>query len=173
MANIIYVNGKTPVWGSDCFIAPNATLIGDVKLGNRCSIWFNAVLRGDVNYIHIGDDVNIQDGVVIHGTYQKAPVNIGNKVSIAHNAVIHGCTIYDNVLIGIGAIILDNCIIHSNTIIAAGALLLENTIVEEGSVYAGIPAKKVKDIDIHLLKNKIERIANNYLMYAKWYKELF
>ncbi|MCX7954937.1 MAG: gamma carbonic anhydrase family protein [Bacteroidales bacterium] len=171
MANIISLNGKTPKWGDDCFIASNATLIGDVVIGNRCSIWFNAVLRGDVHYIRIGDDVNIQDCAVIHCTYQKAPVKIGNKVSIAHNAVVHGCTIHDYVLIGIGAIILDNCVINSNSIIAAGALLLENTIVEEGSVYAGVPAKKIKDVDINLLKNQIERIANNYYLYASWYKQ--
>ncbi|MCX7862208.1 MAG: gamma carbonic anhydrase family protein [Bacteroidales bacterium] len=170
MAIIIPVLGKEPSFGHDCFLAPNATVVGDVIMGNYCSVWFNAVVRGDVHYIRIGNYVNIQDGAIIHCTYQKAPVNIGNYVSIAHNAVIHGCTIHDNVLIGIGAIILDNCIIHSNSLIAAGSVLLENTIVEAGSVYAGIPAKKVKDIDPELLKGQVERIAHSYQMYASWYK---
>jgi carbonic anhydrase/acetyltransferase-like protein (isoleucine patch superfamily) len=172
MTNIIPLLGKKPVLGSNCFIAPNATIIGDVVVGDNCSIWFNAVIRGDVHYIRIGNYVNIQDGAIIHCTYQKAPVNIGNYVSIAHNAVVHGCTIHNNVLIGIGAIILDNCIIHSNSLIAAGSVLLENTIVEEGSVYAGVPAKKIKNIDPELLKGQVERIANSYQMYASWYKNI-
>ncbi len=170
MAIILPVNGISPKWGDNCFLAPNATIVGDVVLGNDCSVWFNAVIRGDVHYIRIGNKVNIQDGAVIHCTYQKAPVNIGNNVSIAHNAVIHGCTIHDNVLIGIGAIILDHCIVHSNSLIAAGSVLLEGTIVEEGSVFAGIPAKKVKDINPDLLKGQVERIANSYLMYASWFQ---
>jgi carbonic anhydrase/acetyltransferase-like protein (isoleucine patch superfamily) len=167
---IIPLLGKEPVIGKNCFIAPNATIIGDVVIGDNCSIWFNAVIRGDVHYIRIGNNVNIQDGAIIHCTYQKAPVNIGNNVSIAHGAVVHGCTIYDNVLIGIGAIILDHCIINSNSLIAAGSVLLENTIVEEGSVYAGVPAKKIKNIDPELLKGQVERIANSYNLYASWYK---
>lgn len=170
MAIILPVNGISPKWGENCFIAPNATIVGDVIMGNDCSVWFNAVIRGDVHYIRIGNKVNIQDGAIIHCTYQKAPVNIGNNVSIAHNAVIHGCTIHDNVLIGIGAIILDHSIIHSNSLIAAGSVVLEGTIVEEGSVYAGIPAKKIKDINPDLLKGQVERIANSYLMYASWFK---
>jgi len=171
MALILSVLDKTPVWGEDCFIAPNATMVGDVILGNNCSVWFNAVIRGDVHYIRIGNNCNIQDGAIIHCTYQKSPTNIGNNVSIAHAAVVHGCTIYDNVLIGIGAIILDNCEIHSNSLIAAGSVLLEGTIVEEGSVYAGTPAKKVKEINPELLKGQVERIAQSYSKYASWYKK--
>ncbi len=170
MAYLIPLLGREPIIGKDCFIAPNATIIGDVVMGDNCSVWFNAVLRGDVHYIRIGNFVNIQDGAIIHCTYQKAPVNIGNYVSIAHNAVVHGCTIHDNVLIGIGAIILDHCVIHSNSLIAAGSVLLENTVVEEGSVYAGVPAKKVKNIDPELLKGQVERISRSYQMYASWYK---
>jgi len=171
MAIIIPVRDKTPVIGENCFLAPNATIVGDVVLGNNCSVWFNAVIRGDVHYIRIGDHCNIQDGAIIHCTYQKSPTNIGNYVSIAHAAVVHGCTIHDNVLIGIGAIILDNCVIHSNSLIAAGSLLLEGTVVEEGSVYAGSPAKKIKEISPELLKGQVERIARSYSMYASWYSK--
>jgi len=171
MAIIIPVRDKTPVIGENCFLAPNATIVGDVVLGNNCSVWFNAVIRGDVHYIRIGDHCNIQDGATIHCTYQKSPTNIGNYVSIAHAAVVHGCTIHDNVLIGIGAIILDNCVIHSNSLIAAGSLLLEGTVVEEGSVYAGSPAKKIKEISPELLKGQVERIARSYSMYASWYSK--
>lgn len=171
MASIITVMDKTPLWGNNCYIAPNATIIGDVILGDNCSVWFNAVIRGDVHYIRIGNNCNIQDGAIIHCTYQKSPTNIGNNVSIAHAAVVHGCTIHDNVLIGIGAIILDDCIIHSNSLIAAGSVLLEKTIVEEGSVYAGVPAKKVKEINPELLKGQVERIAQSYSKYASWYKK--
>lgn len=171
MALILPVLDKTPVWGDNCFIAPNATIVGDVIMGNNCSVWFNAVIRGDVHYIRIGNNVNIQDGAIIHCTYQKSPVNIGNNVSIAHAAVVHGCTIHDNVLIGIGAIILDNCVVNSNSLIAAGSVLLEGTIVEEGSVYAGAPAKKVKEINPELLKGQVERIAQSYSKYASWYKK--
>jgi len=170
MALIKSLNGVLPVWGENCFIAENASIIGDVVIGNNCSVWFNVVLRGDVNSIRIGNNVNIQDGVVIHCTYQKASVKIGNNVSIAHNAIIHGCEIEDNVLIGMGAIIMDKCIIKSNTIIAAGAVLLENTVTEPASVYAGTPARKVKNINEKLVKEQIERIANNYIIYASWYK---
>lgn len=171
MALILSVLNKTPVWGENCYIAPNATIVGDVIIGDNCSIWFNAVIRGDVHYIRIGNNCNIQDGVIIHGTYQKSPTNIGNNVSIAHGAVVHGCTIHDNVLIGIGAIILDNCVIHSNSLIAAGSVLLQGTVVEEGSVYAGVPAKKVKEINSELLKGQVERIAQSYSKYASWYKK--
>jgi len=171
MALIRSVNGISPKWGENCFIADNATLTGDVVMGDDCSVWFNAVVRGDVHYIRIGDNVNIQDGVIIHCTYRKAPVNIGNNVSIAHGAIIHGCTIEDNVLIGMGAIIMDGAVIQSNSVIAAGALISKDTIVESGSVYAGVPAKKMKEVDTDLLEGEILRIANNYNMYASWYDE--
>jgi len=171
MAIIKTLNGITPVFGKNYFIADNAVVVGDVIMGDDCSIWFNAVIRGDVNYIRIGNKVNIQDGAIIHTTYQKAPTTIGNNVSIAHNAIVHGCTIHDNVLIGMGAIIMDHAVIESNCIIAAGAIVLENTVVESGSVYAGIPAKKVKTIDTELLEGQINRIANSYIKYAGWYKE--
>jgi len=171
MAIIRTLNGFTPIFGINCFIADNAVVVGDVIMGDDCSLWFNAVVRGDVHSIRIGNKVNIQDGAIIHATYQKAPTNIGNNVSIAHNAIVHGCTIHDNVLVGMGAIIMDNAIVESNCIIAAGAIVLENTIVESGSVYAGMPAKKVKTIDKELLEGQINRIANSYLKYAGWYKE--
>ena len=163
------IKGKTPKHGVNCFFADNAVLIGDIEMGDGCSVWFSAVVRGDVNYIKIGNKVNIQDGAVIHGTYKKAPTNIGNNVSIAHNATVHGCTIHDRVLIGMNAVILDDVIIHSNSIIAAGAVVTKGTIIESGSIYAGIPAKKIKDIDAELVSSEIERIAENYSMYASWY----
>jgi carbonic anhydrase/acetyltransferase-like protein (isoleucine patch superfamily) len=165
------VNGKTPQIPADCYIAENATVVGDVTLGNSCSIWFNAVLRGDVNAIKIGNKVNIQDGAVIHCTYKKHPTIIGNNVSIGHNAIVHGCTIHDNVLIGMGAIVMDNCVIESNAIIAAGAVITQNTIVPSGTIYAGVPAKKVKDIDQSDFAGEIDRISNNYVMYSSWFKE--
>ncbi len=165
------VKGVMPEMGNDCFIAENATIVGDVKMGNQCSVWFNAVIRGDVNYIRMGNKVNIQDGAVIHCTYQKHPTNIGNNVSVGHNAIVHGCTIHDNVLIGMGAIVMDNCVIESNTIIAAGAVVTQNTHVESGIIFAGVPAKKVKDISQELISGEIERIANNYIMYSGWFKE--
>ena len=164
------LKGITPKFGKNCFFAENAVIIGDVVMGNDCSVWFSAVIRGDVNSIRMGNKVNVQDGVVIHGTYQKSATQIGNNVSIAHNATVHGCTIHDNVLIGMNAVILDDTVIHSNSIIAAGAVVTKGTIVESGSIYAGIPAKKVKDISTELISGEIERIANNYLMYAGWYK---
>jgi carbonic anhydrase/acetyltransferase-like protein (isoleucine patch superfamily) len=170
MALIKSVNGNEPKFGDNCFLAENATVVGDVIMGNDCSIWFNAVIRGDVNSIRIGNKVNIQDGAVIHCTYQKTKVNLGNNVSIGHNAIVHGCTIHDNVLVGMGAIVMDNCIIESNCIIGAGAVLTENTHVPAGTIYAGVPAKKVKDIDAKLLEGEVNRIANNYLMYASWFK---
>lgn len=171
MALIIEVNGILPQIGSDCFIAENSTIVGDVVIGNKCSIWFNAIIRGDVHYIRIGNNVNIQDGAIIHCTYQKSPVNIGNNVSIAHGAIVHGCTIKDNVLIGMGAIIMDDAVIESNSIIAAGAIVSKNTHVSSGSVYGGVPAKKIKEIDKNLLEGEIERIANSYSLYASWYKK--
>ncbi len=165
------VNGKSPKIPNDCYVAENATIVGEVYIGEKCSIWFNAVVRGDVNSIHIGNKVNIQDGAVIHCTYQKHPTVIGNNVSIGHNAIVHGCKIKDNVLIGMGAIIMDNCIIESNSIIAAGSVVTQNTVVESGSIYAGVPAKKVKNIDASDFANEIERISNNYVMYSSWFKE--
>ena len=165
------VNGKKPTIGKNCFIAENAVIVGEVTLGNDCSIWYNAVIRGDVHYIKIGNKVNIQDGAVIHATYQKSPTNIGNNVSVGHNAIVHGCTIYDNVLVGMGAIIMDDCIVESNSIIAAGAVLIKGTHVQSGSIYAGIPAKKIKDISSALISGEIDRIADNYVKYASWYKD--
>lgn len=165
------VNGKSPLIPEDCYVAENATIVGDVSFGASCSVWFNAVVRGDVNYIKIGNKVNIQDGAVIHCTYQKYPTIIGNNVSIGHNAIVHGCVVHDNVLIGMGAIIMDNCVIESNSIIAAGAVITQNTVVESGSIWAGVPAKKVKDINQSGFAGEIERIANNYLLYSNWFKE--
>ena len=161
-------NPKIP---NNCFIAENATIVGDVVLGEYCSVWFNAVIRGDVHYIKIGNKVNIQDGAVIHATYKKSPTNIGNNVSIGHNAIVHGCTIHDNVLVGMGSIIMDDCIVESNSIIAAGAVVTKNTHVESGGVYAGTPAKKIKSITPELVREEIERIAKNYIKYASWYKD--
>ena len=171
MAFIFPVNGVEPQMGNECFIAPNATIVGDVVMGDQCSVWFNAVIRGDVNSIRIGNKVNIQDGAVIHCTYQKTKAIIGNNVSIGHNAIVHGCVIADNVLIGMGAIVMDNAQVGSNCIIAAGAVVLENTIIEPGTIYAGVPAKKVKDISQELISGEINRIATKYLMYSGWFKE--
>lgn len=171
MALILPVQGITPVTGENVFLAPNATVVGDVVMGNDCSVWFNAVIRGDVNSIRMGNKVNVQDGAVIHCTYQKTRTVIGDNVSIGHNAIVHGCTVHDNVLIGMGAIVMDNCEIGSNSIIAAGAVLLENTVVAPGSIYAGVPAKKVKDISQELISGEINRIANNYLMYSGWFRD--
>lgn len=164
------VRGFTPSFGERCFIAENATLIGDLIMGNDCSIWYQAVIRGDVNTIRIGNKVNIQDGAVIHATYKTAPTIIGNKVSIGHNAIVHGCTIGDNVLVGMGSIIMDHSIVGSNSIIAAGAVVTKNTIISPGSIYAGIPAQIIKKIDPNLHGNEIKRIAQNYLKYASWFK---
>lgn len=170
MAVILPVNGVSPQMGANCFVAPNATIVGDVIMGDDCSVWFNAVVRGDVNSIRIGNKVNIQDGAVLHCTYQKTKVSLGNNVSIGHNAIVHGCTVHDNVLIGMGAIVMDNCEIGSNTIIAAGAVVTEGTKVPSGCIFAGVPAKKVKDISEELIHGEIDRIANNYLMYSSWFK---
>jgi len=167
---ILPVKDKHPQFGNNIFLADNATIIGDVITGDDCSIWFQAVVRGDVHWIRIGNKVNIQDGAILHCTYQKAPLTIGNNVSIGHRALVHGCTIHDNVLIGMGAIVMDHAQIGQNSIIAAGAIVLENTIVEENAVYAGIPARKVKEVNPELFKDQIERIANNYIMYAGWFK---
>jgi len=156
--------------GEDCFIAPNATIVGDVIMGDQCSVWFNAVIRGDVNSVRMGNKVNVQDGAVIHCTFEKTKAIIGNNVSIGHNAIVHGCVIDDNVLIGMGSIVMDNARIGSNSIIAAGAVVLENTVVEPGSIYAGVPAKKVKDISQELISGEINRIAENYLKYSGWFK---
>jgi carbonic anhydrase/acetyltransferase-like protein (isoleucine patch superfamily) len=171
MALIKSVKGVEPKMGNDCYLAENATVVGDVVMGDECSVWFNAVVRGDVNSIAMGNRVNIQDGAVIHCTYQKAATTIGNNVSIGHNALVHGCTIHDNVLIGMGSIVMDNCVVESNSIIAAGAVLLEGTHVESWSVYAGVPAKKVKVLSKELFEGEVQRIANNYVMYASWFKE--
>jgi len=171
MPIILPVKDIHPQIPEDCFVAPNATIVGDVIMGTACSVWFNAVIRGDVNSIRIGNKVNIQDGACIHCTYQKTKTIIGNNVSIGHHALVHGCFIEDNVLIGMGAIVMDGVRIGSNSIIGAGAVVLENTIVPAGSIFAGIPAKKVKDISQELLQGEVERIANNYVMYGSWFKE--
>lgn len=165
------VRGFTPQYGSECFLAENATLIGDVQMGNQCSVWYQAVIRGDVNAIRIGNRVNIQDGVVIHGTFEKAETSIGNDVSIGHNAIVHGCTIDDKVLIGMGSIIMDDCLIGSGSVIAAGSVVPKNTMVPPGSVYAGVPAKFMKLTSPELLEGEIERIAKNYIRYAAWFTE--
>ncbi len=170
MALIKEVNGHTPQLGNDCYVAENATIVGDVICGEQCSFWFNAVVRGDVNSIRLGNKVNVQDGAVIHCTYQKTKVVIGDNVSIGHNALVHGCTLHDNVLIGMGAIIMDNAEVGSNTIIGAGSVVTERMKCEPNSVYAGIPARKIKDISSELQKGEVERIANNYVMYSSWFK---
>ena len=169
MALIKEVKGRRPVFGTNVFLADNATVVGEVLIGNDCSIWFNTVIRGDVHYIKIGNKVNIQDGAVIHCTYQKAPTNVGNNVSIGHNALVHGCTIHDNVLVGMGAIVMDGVLVESNSIIAAGAVVLEGTHIESGSIYAGVPAKKVKELSKEQTARLVEGIANNYVMYASWF----
>ncbi len=171
MALIKTLSGKTPKLGKRCFLAETATLIGDVEIGDNCSIWFNAVLRGDVHYIKIGNNTNVQDNAVIHATYQKSPINIGNNVTIAHGAIVHGCTLHDNVMIGINAVILDDAVVESNSIVAAGSVVTKGTVVESGSVYAGVPAKKVKNISPELLQGEVQRIAKAYEKYAGWYKE--
>ena len=161
----------TPSYGENCFFADNATLIGDVVMGNSCSVWFQAVVRGDVHRIRIGNHVNIQDGAVIHATYRTAPTTIGNNVSIGHNAIVHGCTIHDNVLVGMGAIIMDDAVVESNCIIAAGAVVTKNTTVPSGTVFGGMPAKKIKDTSPELISGEIARIAKNYSLYASWFKD--
>ena len=165
------VKGKHPKISEDCYIAENATIVGEVSIGTQCSVWFNAVVRGDVHYIKIGNKVNIQDGAVIHATYKKSPTTIGNNVSIGHNAIVHGCTIHDNVLIGMGSIVMDDCVIESNSIIAAGAIVTKNTRVESCSIYAGVPAKKIKNISQEMISGEIDRIADSYINYSSWFKE--
>ncbi len=170
MALIKPIRGIHPRFGDNCYLADNATIIGDVLMGDNCSVWFQAVVRGDVHYIRIGDNVNIQDGAIIHCTYKTAPTSIGNNVSIAHKAIVHGCTIEDNVLIGMNAIVMDNAVVGENSIVAAGAVVLENTVVEPGSVYAGIPAKKIKNISQKQTRDLLKRISQNYIKYAEWYR---
>lgn len=170
MPVILPVKGKSPVWGNDCFIAENCTIVGDVIMGDNCSVWFNAVIRGDVHYIKIGNNTNIQDGAVIHATYLKAPTNIGNSVSIGHNALVHGCTLYDHTLIGMGAIVMDHAVVNEFVIIAAGAVVLENTICESGYLYAGIPAKKIKPLTDEQ-RAMLKQLPQNYVMYSGWFKE--
>ncbi len=171
MALLKPVNGVSPIFGSNIYLAENATVVGDVVLGDDCSVWFQAVVRGDVNAIRCGNKVNIQDGAIIHCTYQKAATTIGNNVSIGHRAIVHGCTIHDNVLIGMGAIVMDNAVVQENVLIAAGAVVLENTICESNSIYAGIPARKVKSLSPEQFSDTIHRIANNYVLYATWFKD--
>ncbi|MEO6150837.1 MAG: gamma carbonic anhydrase family protein [Mucilaginibacter sp.] len=170
MPLILPVKNKYPAWGNDCYIAENATIVGDVVLGDNCSVWFNAVVRGDVHYIKVGNNTNIQDGAIIHATYLKAPTNIGSNVSIGHNAIVHGCTLQDNVLIGMGAIVMDHAVIEEFVIIAAGAVVLENTVCETGYLYAGTPAKKIKPITDEQ-RELLKRLPNNYIMYSGWFKE--
>lgn len=165
------VNGKAPQIGEDCFIAENATIVGDVVMGSQCSVWYNAVLRGDVHFIKMGNKVNVQDGAVIHCTYKKSPTTIGNNVSIGHNAIVHGCTIKDNVLIGMGSIVMDDCVVERNSIIAAGAVVTKGTHIPSGTVFAGMPAKKIKDISVELSEGEVNRIANNYVTYSSWFKD--
>ena len=171
MPLILPVHNISPQFGADCFIAENATIVGDVQTGDQCSFWFQSVVRGDVHYIKMGNKVNVQDGAIIHCTYKKAPTNIGNNVSIGHRAIVHGCTIHDNVLVGMGAIVMDHAMVEENVLIAAGAIVLENSHLESGYIYAGIPAKKIKPISKETFKDTIERIANNYIMYSTWFKK--
>jgi carbonic anhydrase/acetyltransferase-like protein (isoleucine patch superfamily) len=170
MALILPVNGISPRFGQNVYLAENATVVGDVEMGDDCSVWFTAVVRGDVHHIRMGNKVNVQDGAVIHCTFKKAPTVIGNNVSIGHRAIVHGCTIHDNVLVGMGAIVMDHAVVESNVLIAAGAVVLENSHLESGYIYAGVPAKKVKPLSIETFKDTIERIANNYVMYADWFR---
>ena len=170
MALIREIRGKSPVFGRHCWFAENATIVGDVTMGIECSVWYNAVLRGDVHDIKIGARVNIQDGAIVHCTYEKSPTNIGDNVSVGHNAIVHGCTIEDNVLIGMGSIVMDDCVIESGSIIGAGAVVTQGTLVKSGSLYTGVPAKFLKEVSSKLLGEEIERIANNYVKYAEWFK---
>lgn len=171
MALVKELLGKTPQIGEGTFLAETATIIGDVQMGKDCSIWYNAVIRGDVNFIKLGDQVNVQDNVMLHCTYKKYPLVIGNNVSIGHNAIVHGCTLEDNVLIGMGAIVMDNCKIESNSIVGAGSVVTQGNIIKSGEVWAGTPARKLKDISVDLLEGEVNRIAENYVMYSNWYTE--
>lgn len=170
MALIKEVHGIAPQWGENCYLAENATVVGDIVMGDDCSVWFQAVVRGDVNSIRIGNKVNIQDGAVLHCTYQRTKVNIGNNVSIGHRALVHGCTLGDNVLVGMGAIVMDNVVVEPNVLIAAGAVVLENSHLQSYGVYAGVPARRVKELSAEQFADNIERIANAYVMYAGWFK---
>ncbi len=170
MPLILPCRDKSPVIPSSCYIAENATVVGEVTMGEECSVWFTAIVRGDVNSITMGDRVNVQDGACIHCTYQKWATVIGSRVSIGHRAIVHGCTVEDDVLIGMGAIVMDGCRIGRGSIIAAGAVVLEGTEVPAGSIFAGVPAKKVKDISPELMAGEVERIANNYVMYSGWFR---
>ncbi len=170
MALIKPVKGVAPAFGDNCYLAENATIVGDVIMGDDCSVWFQAVIRGDVHHIRMGNKVNVQDGAVIHCTYQKAPTNIGNNVSIGHRAIVHGCTLHDNVLVGMGAIVMDHAVVEENVLIAAGAVVLENSRLESGHIYAGVPAKKIKALSEETFADTIERIANNYVMYSSWFE---
>lgn len=171
MAIIKPIKGIAPQFGKNCYLSDNAVVVGDVIMGDDCTIWFNAVVRGDVHSIRMGHKVNVQDGAVIHCTYQKAGTTIGNNVSIGHSAIVHGCTLEDNVVVGMGAIVMDHAVVEKNSLIAAGSVVLENTRVESGSIYAGVPAKKVKELSPEHFEQINLRIANNYVMYAEWYKE--
>jgi len=171
MALIKEVRDLTPQFGDNCYLAENATIIGDVVMGDDCSVWFQAVVRGDVHYIRMGNKVNVQDGAVIHCTYKTAPTNIGDNVSIGHRAIVHGCTLKNNILVGMGAIIMDHAVVEDNVLIAAGAVVLENSHLESGYIYAGVPAKKIKAISEERFKGTIERISNNYVMYSGWFKD--
>lgn len=168
MPVILPVKDVRPQMGEGCWIAENATIVGDVVMGNECSVWFNAVIRGDVNSIRIGDRTNIQDGAVIHCTYERAATTIGNNVSVGHNAIVHGCTVHDNSLVGMGAIVMDNAVVQQNCIVAAGAIVLENTVCESGWIYAGIPAKKVKQLSPEQIEG-LAKTAKNYVMYSSWF----
>lgn len=170
MALIKTVRDHTPEFGENCYLAENATIVGDVVMGDDCSVWFQAVIRGDVHAIRIGNKVNIQDGAIVHCTYQKAPTTIGNNVSVGHRAIVHGCTVTDNVLIGMGAIVMDHAVVQSNCLIAAGAVVTENMICESGYIYAGVPAKKIKALSSDAFEGTVLRIANAYQMYASWFQ---
>jgi len=171
MALIKKLRGFEPKWGADCFMAENATLIGDLIMGDQCSVWYHAVIRADVNQIRIGNRVNIQDGAVIHCTFQKADTQIGHDVSIGHRALVHGCKLHDKVLVGMGAIVMDGAEVESHSIIAAGSVVTQNTKISKGSIYAGIPAKKIAEVSDELKDGEIERIAKNYIFYSSWYKK--
>ncbi|MCS6818423.1 MAG: gamma carbonic anhydrase family protein [Chitinophagales bacterium] len=171
MAVILSVRGHSPSFGKNCWLAPNATVVGEVSMGDNCSVWFSAVVRGDVHYIKIGNNVNVQDGAIIHCTYQLAPTQIGDNVSIGHRAIVHGCTIHSNCLIGMGAIVMDHAVVEEMSIVAAGAVVSEKTIVKSGWIYAGVPAKPLKPLDEKNFRHLIERISKNYSMYASWYND--
>ena len=171
MALIKSVRGVTPEIGERVFLADNATIVGDVKMGDDCSIWFNAVLRGDVNSIRIGNNVNIQDGSVLHTLYQKSTIEIGNDVSVGHNVTIHGAKIHDGALVGMGAVVMDDAVVGEGSIVAAGSVVLSRTQIPAGELWGGCPAKFIKKVDPEQSKELNQKIARNYSMYASWYKE--